>query len=153
MEDNLVEFYFNDRNLKKLAAKYVKHRDLEFAAMDMGFSGDDVEEFFIDYPEREDKFDQFVYDHSTKLGKRKIRAGLDEAIGKLNELISDPDEDQNNAFRSASKIVDVWTKIDAANKDEKEKDEDDLDLIWRAIDNEQTAKESSKDNKRIGEKL
>jgi hypothetical protein len=125
----------DDKNLRKLVVKYVKHKDLELAAHEIGTTEDDVEEFFMANPKAEEKFDELLYERATRMGYRKLRAGLDEAIGRLNELVSDGDEDQTNAFKSASKILDVWSRLDGAKK--KEEDEDDLDAIYKQImDNE-----------------
>jgi len=142
-ERPLTQKLNDDKFLRKLAAKYVKYKDIDWAAYDLGEeSGDSIEEAFIDDPKLEKKFDDMVYEHSTKLGYRKLRAGLDEALGKLNELVTDGDEDENNAYRAASKIVEVWTKLDAQRKS-REEETDELDEIWKQVaEDESGSKES-----------
>lgn len=143
-ERPLTQKLNDDKFLRKLAAKYVKYRDMNWAARELGEESEDsIEEAFIDNPGVEKKFDDMVYEHSTKLGYRKLRAGLDEALGKLNELVTDGDEDENNAFRAASKIVEVWTKLDAQRKS-REEETDELDEIWKQVaEDESGSKENS----------
>lgn len=136
-----------DNFLKKLAVRFVKHKDMTQAAIAMGSTEDLIEEVFIDHPEIEEKFDNYIYEQATKLGYRKIRAGLDEAIGKLNELVTDSNEDQNNAFRSASKILDVWARIEHLKKPGSKEEKDDLDELWDSIiKDESGTKEDTKNN-------
>lgn len=133
-EKPTTEKLANEAFIRKLAVKYVKYKDMDWAATELGVEGDDIEEIFLERPDLEEKFDDMVYRQSTKLGYRKIRAGLDEAIGKLNELVSDGEGDENTAYKAASKLLDVWSRLDAVRK-EKEED-DDLDTILKEVSQE-----------------
>lgn len=133
-EKPTTEKLANEAFIRKLAVKYVKYKDMDWAATELGVEGDDIEEVFLERPDLEEKFDDMVYRQSTKLGYRKIRAGLDEAIGKLNELVSDGEGDENTAYKAASKLLDVWSRLDAVRK-EKEED-DDLDTILKEVSQE-----------------
>ncbi len=132
--DELYTFLKGEKAMKKMAASFVRYKSLAPFAGKLELTEDEVEDFFIDFPDVEERFNNAVFDQSTRIAYRMIRAGVPEAIAKLNELITDPDEDQGNAFKSSSALLNTWTKIDniRAGAGAKE-EEDDLDLIYKEV--------------------
>lgn len=127
----------SERAMKKMAASFVRYKSLRPFATKIGTTEEELEEFFIDHPEVEERFNQAVFDQSTKVAYRMIRAGVPEAIAKLNELITDPEEDATNAYKSSSALLNTWTKIDnihaRAGMPTEEEEDDELDLIWKEV--------------------
>ena len=146
--EELVKRLKNDKEIKKIAAHFVRMKSMEDVAAKLDCSVETLEDIFIDHPDLDEKFNQEVYEYSRKLAYRKIRAGLDEAISKLNELITDPDEAPENAYRSANSLLSIWTKIDATKVPGGGKEEkDDLDDIWELIQDEAQGKKDSENSK------
>ena len=142
--EELKNYLKDDKAIQKIAMVFIRYRTMEAVANKLETSVDDLEDFFIDNPDVEEKFNTWVEEQSSKLAKRKIRAGLDTAIGKLNELISDPDEDEKYAYQSASTLLNIWTKIDKTNTTGATKEEeDDLDKIFKDLTNDARTKEDT----------
>jgi len=132
--EELNKILKSEKLMKKMAASFVRFKSLGPFAEKLKTDEEQIEDFFIDYPDAEERFNDAVFAQSTRIAYRMIRAGVPEAIAKLNELISDPDEDQTNAFKSSSALLNTWTKIDNIKSSAGGKEEDDdLDIIWKDI--------------------
>lgn len=131
----LHRYLMSEKAMKKMAASFVRYKTLGVFAGKLEITEEELEEYFIDNPEVEERFNNAVFDQSTKVAYRMIRAGVPEAIAKLNELITDPDEDPGNAYKSSSALLNTWTKIDniRAKSGNKDVEEDDLDIIWKEV--------------------
>lgn len=138
----------DEKLIQKAASFYVRHQNLRRFASMMEVTEDDIEEIFVDYPQIEEKFNEKVFEESSKLARRKMRAGVPEAVNKLNELITDGEGDEKYAYQSASTLLNIWTRLDAKRENTSNDDEDELDKIWQEIEREDRAKESSKDMSR-----
>lgn len=141
--EELVKNLKDEKFMKKIAAHYVRTTSMFKVAQKVAATEEDFDDIFIDHPDLEDKFNDAIYDYSRTLAHRKIRAGLDEAIGKLNELITDPDEDPQTAYKAANALLSVWTKIESSKKPGEGKDKDDLDEIWDIIQDENKTEKDS----------
>jgi hypothetical protein len=144
--EELIKSFRDDKFMKKLAATFVRFKDLNLVASKFATTGELIEDIFIDHPDLEDRFNQAVYDYSRTLAMRKIRAGLDEALGKLNELITDPDEDPQVAYKAANALLSVWAKTDINKPGGGKETRDDLDDIWEMIQDEAETEKDSKDS-------
>jgi len=144
--EELIEAMQGSKFMKKLAAQYIRTQNMDMLAQKFATTREVIEDIFIDYPELEEQFDEAVNSHSSTLAHRKIRAGVDEAIGKLNELITDPDEDPQTAYRAANALLSVWAKVSAKTPGEGKDKKDDLDEIWDMIQDETKPKKDFKDS-------
>lgn len=136
-----------ERIMKKMAASFIRYKTLRVFAKQHNTSEEDIENYFIEFPHEEDRFNDAVYEQSKKLAYRAIRAGVPEAIAKLNELITDPEEDATNAYKSSSALLNTWTKIDNIQPErcKTEEEMDDLDLIWQEVVESAKEKETNTD--------
>ncbi len=149
-KEELLKGLKDNKFMRKLGMKFCRSKDMSDIAFKFGFDEEDIEDLFIDYPELEDQFNQAVYDYSRTLAYRKIRAGLDEAITRLNEYITDYDEDPQISFKSASALLSIWARIDTSKMSPGGREEkDDLDEIWEQVTNETATKEDLKNLSRI----
>ena len=133
--EELNKILKSEKLMKKMAASFVRFKSLGPFAEKLKTDEEQIEDFFIDYPDAEERFNDAVFAQSTRIAYRMIRAGVPEAISKLNELITDPDEDPSNAYKSSSALLNTWTKIDniRAKSGNKDVEEDDLDIIWKEV--------------------
>lgn len=142
---------FDEKTIKRMALAFCKETysdRMEAAAKVLKSNVIDLEDFFIENPDLEDKLEAEINAYSNKTAHRSIRAGVGEAIKKLNELISFGDEDEQNAYKSANALLNVWAKIETTNTKSKKGDEEDdpFAAIEKEI-NESISKENSENNK------
>ena len=142
--EEIAKHFRSEKQRKKMAALYVRNQSLSAIAARIDCTEEELDEMFIDYPELSQKFDDAIYEYSSGRAYRNIRAGIGEAIAKLNELITDGDEDQKYAYQSASTLLNIWTKIDKLQTPAEEK-EDELDMIYKELINEKGTEEDSSD--------